>query len=142
MITYHHNGECWYKRNWSIFHWIRNWFIWVGGWEKANGKGWQFRIEYSSGNKGWMSPTPIAMFGHRIVIFNFFHPWVDIRLKRFRGILVFNMRKKLKCYISKDGTPSAAHIWLWNTPSEVKEEARIEREKKEEYFRPKEALGL
>lgn len=43
MITYHYNGEdqVWYVRKAGVLHRIRKWFIWIGGWEKANDGGWR-----------------------------------------------------------------------------------------------------
>lgn len=43
---YKFNGEHWYKAP-VWYKRIRKWFIWIGGWEKANCEGWRiFRKDY------------------------------------------------------------------------------------------------
>lgn len=114
MKTYHQNSEGWYERNWSLLHHIRNWFIWIGGWEKANGKGWELFRNYG---RGWrlVDPTPIALFGHKFVHFGW--GW-HIRLSR--GYLVWSRcGGQLHVYISPDGTTARATTWFYNAPHEI-----------------------
>lgn len=115
MKIYRWNDEYWYqdKRNW--LRRIRQWFIWVGGWEKANGAGWQLIGTHSQSLK---SPAPIAILGHRAVWYSW--GW-NIRLGR--GWLVYTRKKYAdggrQLYISKDGTPGRAFVWYIGAPSDV-----------------------
>jgi hypothetical protein len=110
MKTYHWNGEFWYVRNWSILHWLRNWIIWIGGWEKPNGTGWDFFYDVC-GKRKLSSPTPIALFGHRLVIFGW--GW---NMRIGHRWLVWT---KDEVYVSPDGTPSQAILWLRGVPQDV-----------------------
>jgi hypothetical protein len=118
MKTYHKNSETWFFRDWSILHRIRHWFIWVGGWELANGKGWRFSIptDPSGSKRIKLSPTPISLLGGRITFYS--GRWVDIKTKH--GWLVI---QKKYCYISRDGTPSEAHVFYWGAPPGIVAEA-------------------
>lgn len=97
MRTMKWNGECWYIDDRSLWKRVRQWLIWIGGWEKANGQGWAFTIDY--GNKtALVAPTPISLFGHAITFFSW--GW-QVR---------FWKRCYLVCsdsgiYVSSDGTP-------------------------------------
>ncbi len=75
---------------------LRQWVIWIGGWEKANGEGWQFR---TSDRSIFMPPWPISLLGHR---FTFFGWGWQLRLSHPRRYLVHS---KSGLYISTDGTP-------------------------------------
>lgn len=106
MNTLRFNGERWYVDRRSLWKRVRTWFVWVGGWEEANGAGWRFRIPVGS-RRIWMTPTPVSFLGHRLTIFGH---WFDFRVPG--GVLVVNFRER-HAYISRDGTPSSAHHWLW-----------------------------
>jgi hypothetical protein len=97
MKTLKYNGEYWYTDERSLWKRVRQWVIWVGGWEKANGKGWQFTIDYGN-RKGLMNPTPISLFGHAITFYGW--GW-QIHLWKM-GYFVCT---KSGMYISSDGTP-------------------------------------
>ena len=114
MKTYHRTDEGWYMQDWSLFHRLRDWFIWVGGWEKANGGGWRIFLKTPSGRLR-MPPTPVSLFGRRIT---FHRWWVDIRLRK--GWLVVS---KTCAYLSPDATPSAATAWYFGTPPDIKAKA-------------------
>jgi len=94
--TLKYNGERWYWDERSRWKRCRQWLIYIGGWEKANGKGWKFIIDYGN-RRAMMSPMPISCFGHRFTCFGW--GW-QIRMRR--GYLVF-ARDGL--YVSLDGTP-------------------------------------
>jgi hypothetical protein len=106
MKTLHWNGERWYVNEQSLLKRVRRWFVWFGGWERANG-GWQLRIEYATGRKGWVHPTPVSILGHRAT---FFGHWMQVRW--VGGWLVIDWRER-HAYISSNGTPNRAHCWLW-----------------------------
>jgi len=110
MKTLRWNGERWYVDTRSLWKRVRQWVIWVGGWERANGAGWQFTAGRSGGRTVWMTPTPVSLFGHRITLFGH---WFDLDVPS--GRLVVNLRQR-HAYISRDGTPNRAHHWLWGTP--------------------------
>ncbi|MDM8310783.1 hypothetical protein QUW36_01805 [Clostridium cadaveris] len=146
---YKYNGEKWYKAP-AWYKRLRRWFIWIGGWEKANCSGWHLRYrekvpKYTSQTKDfakgmnvseleeyykthpykmktrfWYTPTPISLFGHRITIQDF-----GIYLStRNRGYLVWNWNDK-KCYVSPNGTPSNAIKWYFGTPKEIINEIKV-----------------
>ena len=112
MKTYHWNGENWYKRDWSILHRIRCWLIWVGGWEKANGAGWAPFIKFINGKRKLRDITPISFFGHRITFFG----WGG--QIRYRGQYLVWTREDgyWEIFISPNGTPSRAIMWLRGVP--------------------------
>jgi len=81
MKTLKWNGEQWYIDNRSLWKRFRQWIIWIGGWELANGEGWSFRSSYDK--KLWMKPYPISFFksitfygwGWEVVLFNHKMVW-------------------------------------------------------------------
>lgn len=102
MKTLEHNGEYWYIDDRSLWKRCRQWLIWIGGWEKANGKGWKFLIDYGH-RKGLMSPSPISLLGHHITFFGW--GWqIKIRSGYY---LVWS---KSGLYISNDGTPPRSDL--------------------------------
>jgi hypothetical protein len=117
MKTYHWNGEYWYECNWSLLHRIRNWIIWIGGWELANGRGWRL---FTRSGKKWIlcDPTPISLFGHRFTHFGW--GW---ELRTHSGYLTYSRIGGRKLYSSPDGTPSQATIWYFGVPHEIRIEA-------------------
>ena len=125
MRTYHWNGEFWYRRDWSLFHRIRNWFIWIGGWEKANGEGWEIFHKTFQGWRIW-DPTPISLFGHRVT---FFGNWWQMRTHL--GYLTVS---RVHAYISRDGTTSTATIFYWGAPPDIVRQVQ-ERESDEAFKR-------
>lgn len=121
MKIYRWNGEYWYCDRRSLWKTIRQWIAWFGGWEKANGEGWQFRSRSYARGWRWHDPYPLSLFGHRVT---FFGPWLNIKLPG--GYLVWRWKpsKALNspyAYISWDGTPNKAHVWLLNPPKEIQD---------------------
>lgn len=145
---YKFNGESWYKAP-TLLKRIRKWFIWIGGWEKANCSGWHFRHkeiapkfpeqyeEIKGMNIGemkdylkdkphryvttfWYNPLPISLFGHRFTIQPF---GVYLRLSSEYLVFSWNQRRKgkivFRMYRSKNGTPQDAHVWYFGTPKEI-----------------------
>jgi hypothetical protein len=99
MKTLKFNGEQWYIDERSRWKRVRQWIIWVGGWELANGKGWRFSVKTPYGDKIRMGPTPVSLFGHRITFYGW--GW-DIKIPRY-GWLVWSRESGL--YVSSNGTP-------------------------------------
>lgn len=120
MKTYKHNGEYWYVDARSPFKRVRNWLIWFGGWEKADGAGWKIRRDSPRG--GIYGPRPVSILGHRVT---FFGSWFDVRLPH--TILVVRLRAGYDggpyAYLSRDGTSSRAHHWLFGAPRGVRKAA-------------------
>lgn len=141
MDTWHFNGEEWYERNWSLFHRIRHWFIWIGGWEKANGEGWHIlrrdnfhaAIKYKKYKRlfsyTWMFhfPAPVTFFGHRFTWMGWDWGW---QLRTKRGHLVYSKKGHPKpiMYLSPDGTPSSATDFYLNPPHEIIKQIKQSRE--------------
>lgn len=125
MRTYHHNGEHWYRRDWSLWHHIRHWLVWVGGWEKANGEGWELTRSYL-GKRRLADPTPISLFGHR-----FTHYGWGWNLRVAGGYLVCvrdgGPGRPGRMYVSANGTPDRATTWFYGEPPEVRAEAEQSR---------------
>jgi len=122
MKTYRWNGEYWYhdKRNWLKR--ARQWLIWLGGWEKANGAGWRVFWSYKRKLK---PPTPVSLFGHRIT----WYGWGG-QIRLGRGWLVYARRPSAegrRLYISKDGTPGGAFVWYIGVPADVVSDAETQR---------------
>src|SRR5690349_11986919 len=69
MRTLHWNGERWYVNEMSLLKRVRRWFIWIGGWELANGRGWRLRTPREQGRQIWMHPTPVSVLGHRATFY-------------------------------------------------------------------------
>lgn len=113
MKTYFNNGENWFVDSRSLWKQLRQWIIWIGGWEMPGGEGWEFR--YSFGERPWRTPTPISLFGDFITIYGF---GINIQFKR--GYLCFHRNS---AYFSPDATPTGATYWLWNTPYDVQRKA-------------------
>lgn len=111
MRTYHRNEEGWYERNWSLLHHIRNWVIWIGGWEKANGTGFELFRRNHKNRIRLKDPTPISLFGHR---FTHYGNWWHIKLRR--GYLAWSRQR---IYISPDGTSTNAVAWWRGAPGDV-----------------------
>jgi hypothetical protein len=122
MKTMRWNGEYWYEDRRSLFKRVRSWFIWVGGWEKPHGNRirdprWAIRRDDGTVR----GPTPITLFWHRLTVFN---QWVSFRTRwgyvnwNFRNGTFYNPIQKGYAYISRDGTPSSAHHWLWGWRAE------------------------
>jgi hypothetical protein len=98
MRTLKWNGEKWYYDERSRWKRCRQWLIWLGGWEKPNGTGWKFLIDYGN-KKSLMSPAPLSLFGH---LFTWFGWGWQLKLKRWHRWLVWS---KSGFYVSSDGTP-------------------------------------
>lgn len=119
MKTYHWNGENWYSRNWSLLHHIRHWFIWFGGWEKANGEGWKI-LRRHNGKFYIASITPVTIFGSRVT----FYSWgFNIRIG-YRWLVFSKFGGKRKIYLSVDGTPNNANSWWYGTPNNIVNESQ------------------
>lgn len=114
MKTWRDNGERWYCDDRSLWKRLRQWAVWVGGWEKANGKGWDLFLRVPGCRPRLASPTPVRIFGGLAT----YYGWgFQIRLKQ--GYFVVSWRGEKGAYISDNGTPSRAHHWLWHPPREV-----------------------
>lgn len=97
MRTLKYNGERWYVDERSLWKRCRQWLVWIGGWEKANGAGWQFTLDLGN-RKKLMNPTPISLFGHAVTFFG----WGGrIRLLH-KGSLTWS---ESGIYVSQRGTP-------------------------------------
>jgi hypothetical protein len=101
MLTYRWNGERWCRDDMPIWKRVARWVVWLGGWD-AHGR-LAFRYGFS----------PVSVLGHRVT---YYGHWADIRTPL--GILVVNWRDK-HAYISRDGTPDSAHVWLHGAPGDV-----------------------
>lgn len=109
MKTYNFNGEGWYLDDRTLFKRIRQWFIWIGGWELANGKGWRFTYD----------PNPISIFGHWLTTYG----WgLNFKIPSGWFVIVWNKHMGRCIYISKNATPDKAHCWIYGTPDEIKRE--------------------
>lgn len=121
MKTYRHNGEAWFCDDRSFFTRFRQWLIWFGGWEKARG-GWSFFLRMSYYRSPWWkrwhlkSPAPLSMLGHR---FTYYGWGCQFRLSNGWLVIVWRPSFEKGIYISKDGTPDAAHHWISGTPKSV-----------------------
>lgn len=103
MRTWHFNGEQWYCDERSRWERLRQWLIWVGGWELVNGKGWRFTIPCAKPGKPnhrlFMRPTPVSIFGHRFTWFDW--GW-DLKLPG-RWYMVWS--REHGWFVSKNGVP-------------------------------------
>jgi hypothetical protein len=113
MRVYKHNGEHWYADDRSLWKRLRQWVIWLGGWELANGGGWRLR---TSGGKV-ADPFPVSVLGHRLTVYGH---WLSAVTPR--GYVVVNVRER-HAYVSTNGTPRGAHTWIWGAPHEVRKAA-------------------
>ncbi len=77
---------------------LRKWLVWFGGWEKADGTGWKFRINYGH-RIGWRNPYPLSVLGHMATFFSW--GW-QIRLSDNYWLV---WAKRTGLYVSSDGTP-------------------------------------
>lgn len=108
------NGENWYEAP-PLLKRIRQWLIWIGGWERVNSKGWRVFYKNSSGKWKLNDPTPFSLLGSWFTCYG----W-GLNIKLLSGYLVVTWgRHGKKCYISPNGTPSQAHTWYWGTPKEI-----------------------
>jgi|GEM_PF-2473729 len=111
MKTWQFNGEYWYVNNRSLFRRIRQWFIWIGMWEKSNGQGWDWDRVFKL-----KSPTPISLFGN---LFTYYGWGFNVSIKGTYFVCSF-VNKQIYC--SPDGTPSKATIFFRSPPREVLEQ--------------------
>ena len=114
MRTVRFNGEYWYEDRRSLWLRLRNWLIWIGGWERTDHK--TGKHEWRPVSR-WSDPFPLSLFGHRIT----FQPFgVSVKLPHTR----FNWSYRKSganygplgvgyAYFSRDGTPRSADHWLW-----------------------------
>lgn len=115
MRTIRHNGEYWYEDRRSLWLRVRNWFIWIGGWEKTNHRTGEHQWKPVT---RWTDPFPLSLFGHRITFQSF-----GLRIRLGWRYFCWSYRKKPGymygpigigyAYLSRDGTPHSAHHWLW-----------------------------
>src|ERR1700748_849595 len=109
MVTMKWNGEHWYEDRTPLLSRIATWLIWIGGTRK--------------------SPTPVSLLGHRVT----FQSWgASLRLPGGDWLVVawdgvdpsqWWRCKPTAVYVSSNGTPDRAHIWLIGAPREVREAA-------------------
>lgn len=111
MITFSNSGEGWSVSRLGVLKRLRRRLVWVGGWEKPNGWGWQ-PVAYGR----LQSPTPIALLNHRVAIQSF-----GIHIRAFGTYWCF--MKDGRAYGSRNATPWDAHIWLRKPPKKVLHEA-------------------
>lgn len=116
MKTWRFNGENWYCDSRSLWKRCRQWLIWLGGWEKANGAGWDFALS---------GPAPVSIFGHKATYFG----W-GLQVELRQGYLVWSWRHGHKIYISRNGTPDCAHHWLTKPPLEILDQLKKARDGK------------
>ena len=114
------NGEYWYFDKRPLLMRVRQWLIWVGGWEHGNRRDGhnQWRpFRYSQVDHRWhvKSPTPLSFFGHRITF-----QWFGVDVRRRRDYLCWHWRQrsfdrpgKGYAYLSHNATPWGAHHWFW-----------------------------
>jgi len=104
MRTLKYNGEFWYEDTTALWARVLTWVFWMGG---------------PSGNR-----TPISLFGHFVT----FYDWgMDVRTPEGRLVVSWlglsrDIRwrsKPAEVYISKDGTPGRAHIWIVGASREI-----------------------
>lgn len=112
MKNHFFNGEYWYEDSRPILKRFRQWLIWIGGWETADGK-WSLFWKY-----GLRSPAPLSMFGHR---FTYYSWGCDFRFADGWLVWTFDLGRcgSQKVYFSPDGTPDSATAWFLGTPEEV-----------------------
>lgn len=92
MKIYKWNGEKWCVDDRSVWRRLLEFIVW-----RPDGT-WSF----------------FSVLGHSAT---YFGHWAQLSLGR-RGWLVVNWRDKY-AYVSVDGTPGSAHVWLWGAPQEV-----------------------
>jgi hypothetical protein len=109
MVVYRWNGERWYEDDRSLWRRALRWVCWVGGLDAHGLSAFKYGLEGLS---------PVSVLGHRVT---WYGHWADIRTRW--GILVVNWRDD-HAYISRDGTPDRAHVWLRGAPRDVIHEAR------------------
>lgn len=109
MKTYVYNGECWHIDDRPIWARIRRWVVNIGLRELKNGR---------LSNEGQLTPT--SFFGHRLTIHSH---WLDVKTPW--GWLVVALERSPTgkvlpsidhAFISHNGTPGCAHIWLKGAP--------------------------
>jgi hypothetical protein len=119
MTTLRFNGEYWYEDERPTWKRIQERIAWIGGWQTHGPKS-RFPVSLRQ-RLSWELLTPIALFGHRIVLYRH---WFDVRTPY--GTLVVNLRERY-AFISHNGTPTAAHTWLYGAPHDIREAARERR---------------
>lgn len=116
MKTLRFNGEYWYEDERPMWKRIQEWICWVGGWKTHSSGGWPLRRRLSL-----QLLTPISLIGHRVTLYGH---WFDVKLPI--GVLVVNVRDRY-AFISRNGTPGAAHTWLYGAPHDIRNAARERR---------------
>jgi len=130
------NGEYWYRDADAMVKRARRWIVWVGGWERpvrsADPNGmvvsshvWKPCLwrHHGQGVRAFPrnladSLTPVSLFGHRVTFFG----WgFQLRPSHRRSIFMVSRSgvrkgKPTKVYVSPDGTPSRATLWLRGAP--------------------------
>lgn len=111
MRTIKFNGEFWYEDCTPLLARLATWLIWVGG-------------------GSLRSPAPVSLLGHRVTFFGWGAqlrlPGGDLLTVSWPGVdpkLAWRS-KPAAIYVSRDGTPQNAHIWLVGEPHEVREAVR------------------
>jgi hypothetical protein len=126
MRTFHHNGEYWYEQTRGPLARLARWVAWFGGvetWISGRRRGRDEPLFMPKISDLWREHlTPIALFGHRVTIqwfgVSFASPWGRVCIHRE------TRDGELRGYISRNGTPSSAHVWLFNPPAAVVRSAR------------------
>lgn len=119
MKTIGFNGEYWYENNTSLLKRVATWFVWLGGW-----KIWLESRQRGHGK--FENMAPISLLGHRAT----YYGWgFNVRVKGGWFVVVFKRDENGKpsgierAYISRDGTPSEAHVWIHGAPFEIRRAA-------------------
>jgi hypothetical protein len=112
MKTVHFNGEYWYEKDLTAWQRLKKWVA----------------------NKPPSSWTPLSFFGGRVTFFGFgvdvswgADGWLCVHLKGTHpdsikdviGRLQRDGMKAFCVFVSRNGTPWAAELWLHNPPEEV-----------------------
>lgn len=108
MRTWRHNGERWHESTEPTWRRVLRWLVWLGGWESTRQLPLRLRLK---------NVTPVSLLGHRVT----WYGWGG-QIRTPEGWLVWE-RRSGQVFVSKDGTPSGAHLWLRNPPREVLEQS-------------------
>lgn len=107
------NGEYWYVDARPVWERILSWVVWVGGW-----KVWREMRRFRPEKLHLDTLAPISVLGHRLT----WYGW-GFDVKTPEGVLVVVMKKVgwgiERAYVSRDGTPGGAHVWIVGAPPEV-----------------------
>lgn len=142
MRLHRFNGEHWYVDERPVWRRVLRWAFWPGGWETFSPK----RPWRRPGDAGWSlrerltldKLSPMSLFGHRITYYGWGIQW-DSRWGYWVAVW---QPGPLHIYLSANGTPSEAHVWLVRPPWDVTHAAgEHERERQESFARQRAVRG-